>query len=78
MVAQEEPVAFDFTVEEAVSLGRLPHQGRWQQESQADRALVRRAMEMTAASGVASQPVSQLTPAPGQRRQGGNRSRRSV
>lgn len=61
VVAQEEPVAFDFTVEEVVSLGRLPHQGRWQQEDQADRALVNRAMKMTATTSLAGRPVSQLS-----------------
>lgn len=47
VVAQETGIDFDFTVEEVVLMGRLPHLARFRGESPADHAAVRRAMEET-------------------------------
>jgi iron complex transport system ATP-binding protein len=47
LVAQETAVEFDFTAEEVVLLGRLPHLARFRGESERDRQAVREAMAVT-------------------------------
>ena len=42
---QDARLDFAFTVEEVVAMGRYPHRGRFQRESQADRAAIEAALE---------------------------------
>ncbi len=44
---QEKEVGFDFTVREIVSLGRIPHRGRFVRQTTTDRYWIDRAMELT-------------------------------
>ena len=45
VVAQEAPPEFDFTVEEVVTLGRLPHKGLFDGETDEDRRLIVEALD---------------------------------
>lgn len=45
MVLQEFPDAFGLSVAEVVAMGRTPHQGLFDGDSQADRALARQALQ---------------------------------
>ncbi len=47
VLGQETAVEFDFTAEEIVMMGRLPHLKRFRGESEKDRAAVRDAMKQT-------------------------------
>lgn len=47
VVAQETAVEFDFTVEEVVLMGRLPHLSRFRGETEKDRRAVQEAMAAT-------------------------------
>ena len=47
VVAQETAIEFDFTVEEVVLMGRLPHLSRFRGETEADHAAVHRALVAT-------------------------------
>lgn len=67
VVGQSAKVDFDFTVEEVVLMGRLPHLGRWQRESAADLARVRWAMEATGILDLARRPITQVSGGEAQR-----------
>ncbi|NPV53273.1 MAG: ABC transporter ATP-binding protein [Firmicutes bacterium] len=60
-VAQENPVDFDFTVEDMVLMGRYPHLSRFERERAGDFEKVRQAMEMTGTSSLAHRPVTELS-----------------
>ncbi len=60
-VEQEREVGFDFTVQELVELGRLPHQGRLKRFDRQDHKAVQRAMELTYIEKFATRPISQLS-----------------
>jgi iron complex transport system ATP-binding protein len=47
VLPQESTLEFEFTCEEVVLMGRAPHLGRFETESERDRAVVREAMERT-------------------------------
>lgn len=47
VVSQGIHTDFDFTVEEMVRLGRIPHLGRWQSEGPGDTEAIEQAMELT-------------------------------
>lgn len=47
VVSQETAIDFEFTVEEVVALGRLPHLKRFRGETEADIAAVHRALALT-------------------------------
>jgi len=47
VLPQETSLEFDFSCEEIVLMGRAPHLGRFETESERDRAVVREAMERT-------------------------------
>lgn len=47
VVPQDTTVQFPFTVEEVVSMGRMPHQGRFQGDTERDLEIVRQGMERT-------------------------------
>ncbi|MDF2369149.1 ABC transporter ATP-binding protein [Sneathiella sp.] len=64
---QSGEVHWDVTVEVLVSLGRLPHQGRWRALTDADRQAVTQAMEACDILEFRHRPVEQLS--------GGERSR---
>ena len=61
LVGQEAMTGFDFAVSEVVSLGRLPYQDPWGQESQADREAVRQALALTGTSHLAARPLNSLS-----------------
>jgi iron complex transport system ATP-binding protein len=48
VLPQESTLEFEFTCEEVVLMGRAPHLGRFETESERDRTVVREAMERTA------------------------------
>lgn len=47
VLPQETPLDFEFSCEEIVLMGRAPHLGRFETETERDRAVVREAMERT-------------------------------
>jgi iron complex transport system ATP-binding protein len=47
VLPQESTLEFEFTCEEVVMMGRAPHLGRFETESERDRTVVREAMERT-------------------------------
>lgn len=47
VLPQETSLEFEFSCEEIVSMGRAPHLGRFETETERDRAVVREAMERT-------------------------------
>lgn len=61
VVAQETAVAFDFTAEELVMLGRLPHLAPLKGETAHDRAVVQRAMAMTNTLHLSDRLVTHLS-----------------
>lgn len=61
VVAQETAIDFDFTVEEVVLLGRLPHLVRFRGESEHDHAVVRQAMAATGTLHLADRLVTGLS-----------------
>lgn len=61
VVSQETAVEFDFTVEEVVMLGRLPHLTRFRGESAADYAAVHAAMAATDTAQLAGRMVTTLS-----------------
>lgn len=60
-VPQDREAVFPFTVEEIVLMGRAPHTAGRFFESDADRAIVRRMMEVTDVAHLASHPVTNLS-----------------
>lgn len=61
VVPQETTADFDFTVEDIVSMGRFPYLGRFQNEGQQDRDIVRRSMEMTGITHLADRSITALS-----------------
>lgn len=61
VVAQETAVEFDFTAEEVVMLGRLPHLARFRRETPADYAAVERAMLETNTTHLARRLITELS-----------------
>ncbi|MFZ5814745.1 MAG: heme ABC transporter ATP-binding protein [Bacillota bacterium] len=61
VVQQETAVEFEFTVEELVALGRLPHLRPLRGETEEDRRAVRWAMEMTGTLPLADRLVTRLS-----------------
>ncbi|BDG59106.1 heme ABC transporter ATP-binding protein [Caldinitratiruptor microaerophilus] len=60
-VAQDTAVPFDFTVEEIVQMGRLPHLGPLQAEGPRDRQAVERALALTRTDALRDRPVTGLS-----------------
>ncbi len=60
-VAQEPRLAFDFSVREAVSMGRYPHRGRFERERACDRRAVQQAMERTDIAHLGERLVTELS-----------------
>lgn len=60
VVPQDFPLAFPFTVEETVLMGRTPYVGRFRGEQPRDLAQVRVAMRATGTFDLAVRPVSEL------------------
>ena len=58
---QSEGAHWNVTVEVLVTLGRLPHQGRWRQTDAADRRAVDRALAVTEMEPLRARPISQLS-----------------
>ncbi|MDK2821539.1 MAG: cobalamin transport system ATP-binding protein [Clostridia bacterium] len=61
VVPQETRIDFDFTVEEIVLMGRLPHLGKFKKESQRDFDLAREAMELTGTLHLAHRKITELS-----------------
>lgn len=61
VVPQETAVNFSFTVEEIIMMGRSPHLGRFQGESEKDFALVNRVMELTNTRHLARRPITAIS-----------------
>lgn len=61
VVPQSTELAYDFTAYEIVAMGRYPHQGRWSQESQKDRDVIRLAMEETGVWELRNQMVTHMS-----------------
>lgn len=61
VLPQESSLEFEFTCEEVVMMGRAPHLGRFETESERDRAVVQEAMERTACWELRSRPVLELS-----------------
>lgn len=61
VVPQESPIVFDFSTLEVVLMGRSPHLGRFQMESEQDLATARRAMELTDTVHLADRPITALS-----------------
>ena len=58
---QDRRLELDFTVREAVSMGRIPHRARFVRETQQDRHAVSEAMEMTDTAGLADRSIHTLS-----------------
>ncbi|HHY59022.1 MAG TPA: heme ABC transporter ATP-binding protein [Clostridia bacterium] len=61
VVPQETAVQFPFTVMEAVMMGRMPHQKRFQGETEEDLAVVKRALERTHTWHLRDRPITELS-----------------
>jgi iron complex transport system ATP-binding protein len=61
VLPQETALEFEFTCEEIVFMGRAPHLGRFETESERDRAVVREAMERTATWELRGRPILDLS-----------------
>jgi len=61
VVPQESPIVFDFSTLEVVLMGRSPHLGRFQMESERDLAVARRAMELTDTLHLGDRPITALS-----------------
>lgn len=61
VLSQETAVEFDFTVEEMVMMGRLPHLHRFRGESERDRNVVREAMLQTNTYHLRDRPITRLS-----------------
>lgn len=61
VVAQETAVEFDFTVEEIVMLGRIPHLTPLRGETERDRAVVQQAMRMTNTAHLSDRLITRLS-----------------
>lgn len=70
VVPQDHQVHFDFTVEEFVMLGRLPHHGRSLRQTRGDREIVARAMALTGVGALSDRSITALS--------GGERQRAAI
>lgn len=61
VVPQYSTLAFPFSVEEVVLMGRSPHLGRWRFEGEQDLRIAREAMEMTDTLALASRDMESLS-----------------
>ena len=61
VVPQYSALAFPFSVEEVVLMGRAPHLGRWRFEGDEDNRIARKAMEMTDTLGLAARDMESLS-----------------
>jgi iron complex transport system ATP-binding protein len=61
VVPQYAALAFPFSVEEVVLMGRSPHLGRWRFEGAQDLRIAREAMEMTDTLGLATRDMESLS-----------------
>lgn len=61
VVPQDSAIEFEFLVEEMVLMGRHPHLGRFDVESDADRGAARAAMERTGTWNLRNRPVTELS-----------------
>jgi iron complex transport system ATP-binding protein len=61
VVRQEFVPAFDFTVAEVVAMARTPYMPAFGFESESDKEIIGRALEMTETSRFASRPIRQLS-----------------
>ncbi|WP_395023885.1 ABC transporter ATP-binding protein [Comamonas odontotermitis] len=61
VLAQNSAPAFDSTAQEAVMLGRLPHQGRFAADSVQDRRIVTESLERVGAAQLAGQSMATLS-----------------
>ncbi len=58
---QDREVGFDFTVREIVSLGRIPHRGRFARPSKSDIQWIDRAMELTYTKDLSERSIYELS-----------------
>ena len=61
VVAQENPVHFDFSVREVVLMGRAPHLGRFGLERVQDYAIAEECLELTHTAAFADRPITALS-----------------
>jgi iron complex transport system ATP-binding protein len=61
VLPQESSLEFEFSCEEVVMMGRAPHLGRFETESERDLAVVRDAMERTSCWELRKRPVVELS-----------------
>jgi iron complex transport system ATP-binding protein len=61
VVPQYSALAFPFSVEEVVLMGRAPHLGRWRFEGDEDHCIAQKAMEMTDTLGLAARDMESLS-----------------
>jgi iron complex transport system ATP-binding protein len=61
VLPQETTVEFEFTCEEVVLMGRAPHLGRFESESERDRTIVREAMERTSTWDLRKRAILELS-----------------
>ena len=61
VVPQDTVIAFNFSALDIVLMGRNPHLGRFQMESDKDLAIARKAMEVTNTWHLAERPINQLS-----------------
>ncbi|MGH8575450.1 MAG: ABC transporter ATP-binding protein [Gammaproteobacteria bacterium] len=61
LAPQESPLDFDFTVREAVMMGRHPHLGPFERERACDFRAVEEAMRRTDITQLAARPVTELS-----------------
>jgi iron complex transport system ATP-binding protein len=60
-VPQDTTIHFDFSALDVVLMGRNPHLGRLERESEKDIAIARRCMELTNCWHLAERPVTELS-----------------
>jgi iron complex transport system ATP-binding protein len=61
LLLQDAPMEMPLTVREVVAMGRLPHLGRFEAESERDLAAIERAMELTDTHAFADRRVTDLS-----------------
>lgn len=61
VVAQKQAMAFDFTVEDYVLMGTTPHRGIFERHQREDYARMRKALEQTQLSSMASRLLASLS-----------------
>jgi iron complex transport system ATP-binding protein len=61
VLPQDSTLEFEFSCEEVVMMGRAPHLGRFETESERDRTVVRESMERTSCWELRSRPIVELS-----------------